>query len=333
MSIRSSVVLTASVLLVAAGSVRGDESCTCQPNTRKDIVEFSRPPSKVESQNKVRVSVQPEQDTKTGALTIEAQGQAYFPDGTVIVVTARHWKSDKPFASVRATVKDRVFNAKLGPFSKKIPRGGIVCGAFFIDTAQTDAMQKLLLKEHYYRNNPPCKHDKVSSAEATFSNGGANVEADDEKEEKDEIAAARKRLLDAKSQCDGVLAEVEKGAKANDQALAAIKRLDEDLRAAADVVNRWTRGRQTLLFHNRFQQLAKLRDLIKDGARFRAAAAKVTVPEFSGENAATRKEEIQADITKLSDELKGFIDDPRALDAAWDAAKPSDSKEVPKEPK
>ena len=336
MSIRSSVAAGLLVTAFAAG-VRGQDACTCQPNVRKDIVEFSRPPSKVESQNKVRVSCQPDKDAKTGALTIEVQGQAYFPDGTVIVITARHWKTEKPFASVRASVKDRVFSTKLGPFSKAIPSGGIVVGAFFIESAQTESMQKQLVKEHYYHNSPPCKHDKVSSAEASFSMGGAEAEALDEKAEKDEIAAAKKRLLDAKGECDKVLAAVEGKSKANNDALEAIKRLDEDLKAAAEVINRWSRGRQTLLFHNRFQQLAKLRDLIKEGARFRAAAAGVSIPNFNAANAATRKEEVSADITKLSDELKGFIDDPRALDAAWDASRPPPAEapkpgDAPKEP-
>ncbi len=331
MSIRSSLVALVAILAVA-GPARGQ--CTCDPNTRKDIVDFSRPPSKVEAQNKVRVSCQPDKDAKTGALTVEVQGQAYFPDGTVIVITARHWKTEKPFASVRAAVKDRVFSAKLGPFNKAIPAGGIVVGAFFIESAQTDAMQKQLIKEHYYRNTPPCKHDKVSSAEAQFSTGGADAEAVDEKAEKDEIAAAKKRLMDAKGECDKVLAAVEQKAKANNDALEAIKRLEEDLKAAAEVINRWSRGRQTLLFSNRFQQLAKLRDLIRDGAKFRAVAAGVNVPNFNGANAATRKEEVSADVTKLADELKGFIDDPRALDAAWDASRPAPDaapKETPKE--
>src|SRR5581483_751308 len=213
------------------------------------------------------------------------------------------------------------------------PQGGVVVGAFFIDSAQTESMKTTLIKDHWYHNSPPCKHDRVSSAEATFSLGGAEGEALDEKAEKDEIAAARQRLITAKTECDKVLAEVEKKAKANDAANAAIKALDEDCKAAAEVVNRWTRGRQALLFHNRFQQLAKLRDLVKDGARSRAAAAGVTVADLQNpQNAAQRKEEIAQEITKLSDDLKGFLDDPHALDSAWDKSRESVTTETPKEP-
>jgi len=335
LSIRTSLVL-GFTLVVAAVAVRGDDACTCT-GTTTDIVDMTRAPSKIEGQNKVRIEVQPERDPKTGALSIVVQGTAYYPDGVVLKLGLHHWKvrgqNFIPMGQEKVTVKDNVFNTKLGPFTKTIPAGGLVVEALYKESDQTPQVLQAIQKGHYYHSTPPCKHDRLNGTAVAMSLGGAEAEAADEQAEKKAVGKARDRILDAKIAAEKVITAVAKKEQAPKDAVDACERLEGDLRAAADEMNKWLRTRQFLLFSNQVVQLSSLKNKVIQYAKNKAVEAGATIAGFEAADAPNKAKTLQEEITKISDEIKGFLDDPHAIDSAFDAGDPDkdkkDSKDAP----
>ncbi len=222
-------------------------------------------------------AVTPSRDAKTGGVTVEVQGEALYPDEVVLVVTLRHARSKSPFSSVRATVKDRAFAAKLGPFTKTIPGGPRVAAAFFIDSAQSYAVSRRLAEAQLR---------KTEGFEVPLRLEGGETEAQSIRAELDVIASARVRLLGADAAFLGTPLD---GSPAT---LAAVSRLDDELKVIALDVNRWARGRQCLVFASEVQKLAKLRTLIRT---------------------ASMDDRVREEIAPLAEELRVFVEEQRRV--------------------
>lgn len=246
------------------------------------------------------MSVETDREERAQAREFLVSGTATYPDGVVLIVTVRHSLSKRPFASVRATVKDFAFHCRFGPFAKAIPGGSVVLAATFLANAQTNSMQLQLLRDRHYTATPPAPFDLTRiTPEVVVRVSGSEDELDSIKLEKSEIGAARKRLLDAYKGFQYAIATDEAGAPSQRLLGVAMSELEEDVKAAADVVNRWTRSRACLLFAARFQQLVKLRQAIRDACRAWPTEERVR---------------LQGAIAEVAADLEAFLDDPDAPD-------------------
>ena len=312
------------LLARTAPAARGEDPPDTCGGQVSDFVDFSKPPNEIEGQNKIRIGIQPGIDEKTKRPTLEVSGIAYYPDNVVITVGIRHAKVRTCFDQKKVVVKDHTFTYKFGPFLKAMPGGGLVIEADFVLGQQPPAVQKELAAGNFFKNSPPCKHDKGNRTEVTYSQGGGEAEQDAVKAEKDVIGAFRKGTLDAYTVCGASLA----GGAGN--ASAALSKLDKDLDDVAAVFNTWRAGRQFTLFPNRIAQLKTLKGHIRDACKYRAAAAGAPIPNVPAANAASMQAAEDKEVTKLADEVKGFLDETNSLDKAFEAsAKPSSATPAP----
>jgi hypothetical protein len=252
----------------------------------------------------------PTRDEATGAITLEVRGTAYYPDGVVIFLDVRHAKVVDYFDKEKTVVKNRTISHKLKPMTKAVPGGGIAIEAWFLLSAQTEAVKEQLHRDHWFRCDPPCEHDTKNVTHVTWSNGGWDAQAEAEKVEKGEIAKAQKDVLDAQAACQQVIDKI--AAKEADPSIAAatLQKLEGDLRAAADGFNSWSKARQFLLFGMRVAQLRSLSSHVRECARAAAASAGASVPDFETAKA-------KRTVKQVSDELRGFLDEQDSLEREW----------------
>jgi len=274
-------------------------------------------PNEVEGQNKIHVRLYPTKD-KSGALTIEVLGKGMYPDGVTLFVRARHRKCSEAFTSTHAVIRTGLFNAKMGPFTKAIPGGGLMIEVWFVAANQTKEMQALLVTDHWYHSSPPCIHDRVNFYDLPYSMGGCDAEDKSEKEEKAAIASARSALLDASDVASTVFKAVTAKEKGTDDASKALTKLNGDLEAIRTKFNAWVADRQFLLFGRHAAKLKQLSSLVSDEARAKAATAGVAVDGIGPDKAPGMLVSATDQKNKLSDELKLFLDESGSLDKLWE---------------
>src|SRR5581483_4669317 len=96
--------------------------------------------------------------------------------------------------------------------------------------------------------------------------------------------------------------------------------LDKDLEAVSTVFNNWRKTRQFALFPNRITQLTALKEHIREAIRARAVLAGATVQGLTPVKAKEERDAEEREIARNGDELKGFLDDPDALEHELAAA-------------
>jgi hypothetical protein len=116
-----------------------------------------------------------------------------------------------------------------------------------------------------------------------------------------------------------VIAKIESKEKTPGEASPALKKLDDDLKAAANDFNRWKNDRLFLLFPNRVGQLKSMSTHVRDSLRARAAVAGASVPGLAADEASKAASSEPATVTRISDEIKAFLDEADSLDKAFDA--------------
>lgn len=319
MSINRSRAGLAALMVLAVGSgtlvaSRADEAPDTCGGQVSDFVDFSKPPNEIEGQNKVRIGIQPGVEAKTKRPIIDVSGIAYYPDGVIIIVGIRHAKVRTYFDQQKVVVKDHAFNHRFGPFDKVMPGGGLVIEAEFVLAQQTQTAQKELAAGNYFKNSPPCRHDKGNRTAVTYSQGGGEAEAQAVKAEKDAIAAFRKGALDAHAAC-GAAIQANAGSAAS-----ALTKLNKDLEDVGSSFDNWRKERLFVLFPNRIAQLKTLKGHIANANRARAAAAGATVPNLPQAQAGQVQATEEKEVTKLADEVKGFLDEADSLDKAFEAS-------------
>ncbi len=311
--------LGASVLGLGIGRAGGQQQPAPDPCTGSitDQVDFSKPPNEIEGQNKLVVAIQPVKTDK--GLTIEVSGVAYYPDGVLLNIAIRHRKLRTHFEEKRVAVKDHVFGGTLGPFAKPIPPGGLVVEAIFILGLQPPQIAKKLKDDNYMHCNPPCKHDSGNLRAASYSLGTTQEEQAAEKAEKEVIAEARKGLFDAYKACGELIGKIESKQTEPSGATADLDRLDKDLEAVSAAYNAWRTGRQFQLFSDRTVQLKNLKASIRSALRSRAVLAGVTLADVPAGKAADMRASAEKDLTRIGDDLKGFLDEADSLSKAYQA--------------
>jgi hypothetical protein len=304
--------------IVGPSPVRGDDDpCT---GIIADIVDFSKPPSEIEGQNKIRIGIQPMKDPVSGQLSLRVSGIAYYPDNVIVTLGVRHKKVREHFDKKDVLVKNHTFSYKFGPFKKYIPGGGLVVDAIFLITAQKEDVKAKLISDRYFRCSPPCKHDQGNLTQVSYSFGGLAAEEESIKAEKDQIAKTRQSIMDAKTVAESVISKIESKDKGPGEAQAALRKLDEDLKAAATDFNRWKADRLFLLFANRTSQLKSLSTHVRAELRARAVVAGATVQGLAADEAAKAATSEPPIVVRIADEVKAFLDEADSLDKAFEAS-------------
>jgi hypothetical protein len=311
---------------IAQDAPKPDKPCRCTGMVHRSFVDISKDPGEVEPQNKIHVRVNPFRNAE-GQLMIDVLGKGMYPNETVMVLALRHRKVPEHFARARENDRGLNFGHRFGPFTRTIPGGGIVAEVWFLFSAQTKDIQDKLVVDNYFFNKPPCQHDLVTFRWVGFSTGGCDAEDEAEKLEKDKINEAFTGILAAMKTAQGTIGKVASKDKPVEEATKALDTLKGDLEANRTRFNDWGQTREFLLFPRRVAQLRLLTDKVLEATQAQAAAAGASVSGVSPDKAGEILTAATNELTRVSDELKGFLDEKGSLDKQWDAFEASVKKD------
>ena len=255
-------------VVCAAGVARAQDPCAQEASRgRPPVVDFSGPPGALAGFDKVRVTVTPERDPE-GGLTLRLAGQAYYPDGAILQVTARHVALERPFLSLQARVAERRFEATLGPIARALPGGALAVEVWFRAGGQPRAVRAALLQERYFRCSPPCAFDRLSVVTAEHDLGGARAFAASATEEKERIREFLDGVLAARDLAHETLARLAQGQAAPEAARDAVVALRDDVTAARARLREYADTRALLLFPDQVRRAHALgSDVVAEAER------------------------------------------------------------------
>jgi hypothetical protein len=304
------------------------KTCRCTGTAHRSFIDVSKDPSEVEPPNKLHVRINPFRNAE-GQLMIDVLGKGVYPNETVMILALRHRKVPDHFAKARVVDRGLNFGHRFGPFTRTIPGGGIVAEVWFLYSAQSKELQDKLVNEHFFFNTPPCPHDLTTFRAVGFSTGGCDAEDEAEKLEKGKINEAFTGILDAWKSAQGTIAKVATKEKQVEDATKALETLKGDLEANRTRFNDWSQTREFLLFPRRVAQLRLLTDKVLEASQAQASTAGASVSGVSPDKAGAVLTAATNELTRVSEEVKGFIDEKGSLDKQWDAFEASVKKGSP----
>lgn len=258
-------------------------------------------------------------------LTLVVEGQAYYPDGAVLMLGVRYWKLKDYFFVSRSVVKDRVFTAELGPFSRQIPRGKLVVEAFFALEKQPPAVQETMARESYFSCTPPCRYDKVNVTRVFHDMGGEAAQKRAEELEKQQVEEVLTSITDARQVARLTFGKARAKQVKPEAAAAALARLEEDARITLDVFNAWVKDREFLLYPAQSGELRGLVGLVVEEGQLQAAMGGVSVPGLPPTDTGRGISEVLRQLGKVSEAVKGrseslqgFVAEEGSLDKMWE---------------
>jgi hypothetical protein len=288
-------------------------------------VDFSKPPAKVEGYNKVRFTVTGEQTPQ--GLILHVSGQAYYPDGVRLHVLTRYWKSKRYLNRKTPVVKDRAFSVDIGPFPKDIPHGELTVEGWFTLAKQPARVKKAFMDGKFNSCMPPCRFDRLNVTRTAYAMGGAEGQAQSERDEKAKLDEGLRAVLAARSVAELAINEVRKKKSSSEIAKKAVTKLEADLKAALEPLNSWAQGRLFVLFSEEHGKLRGLVHAAQVEAQLHAAVAGVKwvveggprVSTASGRvDPFTRYGRARVEMEKQVEGLKGFLAESGSLDKLWE---------------